>query len=521
MALIEKKQFKEKINKDSVAFNSVMLACSAVLLQVLSFVYRIVLSRVGLGDGMGLYQLVMPIYTLMLSFCTSGISLAISRKVPPLKREQSRTINKMQRLGLGLFLCFFGVTATLAISFADVIAIGVLHNAQTKTILLLMIPCLFLTGIENITKAFFHSVKYVLPPIVSETVEQIARITALAALSIIIKPQNAQVFCMVVVASMIVSEFFSISILYVFYKFWYKNRVKKTPNLEKKSSKIDVKMILGIILPVAFGSTFTNLLYTMNTIIIPSRLEQSGLDPINAIAQFGVMLGMTMPLLMLPSCLISPIVTVIMPRIAGSYERGNSFDVRKKTNKLLNITGLIILPAIVFLIVFGKDLAYLIFKQSTAGSHMLPLAVMTVFAFYGMVISCVLNAVGKQKRVVINCIVTAVVEFILIYFGVAAYGINAFVVGHAITTMLSTIDLLIVLNKTVKPNRNIVKLISPAIASALGIVACIFVDNTFMFNTGSLTRIIIGAVLMLSMYLIALKFLGVNVSKNIKSAFLT
>lgn len=517
------KQFSKLggINKDSVAFNSLMLACSAVLLQILSFVYRIVLSRVGLGDGMGLYQLVMPIYTLMLSFCTSGISLAISRKVPPLGMEKTKTINRMQKLGIGLFLCFFGVVSSVVLVGSDAIAVGVLKNAQTKTILLLMIPCLFLTGIENITKSFFYSVKHVLPPIVSETVEQMVRITAVLGLSILYKPQNAQTFCMVVVAGMVISEFFSITILYIFYKLWYKNRIKTVKNLESKPSKIDVRMLLGIIIPVSFGSTFTNLLYTMNTIIIPNRLESYGLDPTKAIAQFGVMLGMTMPLLMLPTCLISPIMTVTMPRIAGSYENNNFADVRKKTNKLLNITGLIVIPIITYLIFFGKDLAYLIFRQETAGNYLLPLAIMTVFLFYDMVFACVLNAVGKQKRVIANCVITAIVEYAITYFGIPLYGIHAYVIGHMITTILATFDLLFVLNRTVKPvKRNTKILLNPMIAASFAMITCIVVNHCFMGGFETMTRIVCGALLMISTYLLALKFLGVRLILGVKNAFL-
>ncbi len=522
MCMIEIKKYTNKINKDSVAFNSLMLAFSAILLQVLSFVYRIVLSRVGLGDGMGLYQLVMPIYSLMLSFCISGISLAISRKVPALKREQSRTINRIQRFGLGLFLLFFGVVSSLALVFADSIAVSVLKNPQTKTILLLMIPCLFLTGIENITKSFFHSVKYVLPPIVSETTEQIVRIASLLALSIIYKPQNAQAFCVLVVSAMIISEFFSIAILYIFYKLWYKKRVKTTPNLEKKPAKIDVKVMMGIIIPVSFGSTFTNLLYTINTIIIPDRLEQSGLDPTAAIAQFGVMLGMTMPLLMLPSCLLSPIITVIMPRIAGSYERKNSLDVKKKTIKLLNITGLIVLPIITFLVAFGKDLAYLIFNQKTAGNFMFPLAIMTLFLFYDMVLSCILNGVGKQKRVVVNCVVAAIIEFIITYFFIPAYGIDSFVIGHMIVSILATLDLLIVLNKAINPRLTFSKiLLNPIIASALSIITCLFVDMAFTCEYPDLLRIFIAVLVMSIMYLFSINYLGVKLFRKFKEAFMS
>ena len=54
----------------------------------------------------------------------------------------------------------------------------VLGEEKLRPALLMLLPCLFLTGFENIFKSAFHGIKYILPPIVSELTEQLVRTAA-------------------------------------------------------------------------------------------------------------------------------------------------------------------------------------------------------------------------------------------------------------------------------------------------------------------------------------------------------
>ena len=56
----------------------------------------------------------------------------------------------------------------------------------------------------------------------------------------------------------------------------------------------------AIALPVGLNSLLGNLLAAANNTLIPQKLVEGGADRSAAISQFGVVCGMTMPMLSLP-----------------------------------------------------------------------------------------------------------------------------------------------------------------------------------------------------------------------------
>ena len=58
-----------------------MLAVCSVLAKLLGAMYRIPLTNILGGEGMGLYQMVFPLYTLLLTVSGGGLPVAISRLI--------------------------------------------------------------------------------------------------------------------------------------------------------------------------------------------------------------------------------------------------------------------------------------------------------------------------------------------------------------------------------------------------------------------------------------------------------
>lgn len=67
--------------KKSILVGTMVLTAAGFLSRFMGFFYRIFLSRIFGEEGVGLYQLIFPIYTLGYSLTTAGIETAISRTV--------------------------------------------------------------------------------------------------------------------------------------------------------------------------------------------------------------------------------------------------------------------------------------------------------------------------------------------------------------------------------------------------------------------------------------------------------
>ena len=137
-----------------------------MVLQLLGFGYRILLGRLAGAQAIAVYNLVMSAYNVVLSCTLTGVALSVSRIASGYQAlGEGRSIVRLIRTALILFL---GLFCLLAIPFGlgrDFFARKVLGNPQTAPALLLIVPCLFLTGfLRTSTRPSFTERDRPLPP---------------------------------------------------------------------------------------------------------------------------------------------------------------------------------------------------------------------------------------------------------------------------------------------------------------------------------------------------------------------
>ena len=69
------------MSKDSIIKGAVILTIAGIITRILGFAYRIYMSNIIGAEGMGLYQLVLPIYTLAWSIACSGFTTTVSKLI--------------------------------------------------------------------------------------------------------------------------------------------------------------------------------------------------------------------------------------------------------------------------------------------------------------------------------------------------------------------------------------------------------------------------------------------------------
>ena len=197
-----------KLNKNSIFYHCLLLSSSSVVLQLLGFGYRILLGRLAGAQAIAVYGLVMSAYNVVLSCTLTGVALSVSRIASGyLALGQGRSIIRLIRTALTLFI---GLFCLLAVPFGlnrEFFASRVLGNPQTAPALLLIVPCLFLTGFENVHKAYFYGTGQTFAPTISETLEMLCRIAAAVVLfGMAGKKLDAGQAAALIVCGMVISE---------------------------------------------------------------------------------------------------------------------------------------------------------------------------------------------------------------------------------------------------------------------------------------------------------------------------
>ena len=426
-----------KLNRSSMLYGTLLLTFTSIVSQGLGFFYRICLSRLIGAEVMGLYQLLMPVYSVLLSLTAVGLTSAVSNLSSACHARGSRgEAAQVLRRCLLIFAVLAAAAAAVVVLFYDPISVALLGDARTQLGLLLLLPCVFLTGVENLHKHFFYGAGQVRPPAAVELCEQFIRTGAVLGLLALFLPQSPERTVGLIVLGMILCEIFSSAALVVLYR----RRCGGGLRPEPRSPRLN-RRIAAIALPVGATALLGNLMGSVNAVIIPRRLVASGAPVSEAMSAFGVLCGMTLPMLFLPTAFIGAMCLVLVPKLAESTALGRTDLVRRRIHKAMLATSVILLPAIAFLAVLGPELGTFLFREPTVGRYIVPLSLGVIFSCYQSVLSGALNGVNRQSAAAWNSIACGAVQLgcTWLLMGLPGVGLGGYVAGFVASSLLGTV----------------------------------------------------------------------------------
>ena len=414
-------------NKNSVIKNVLTLAGFSSGLQLLAFAYRVYISRKMGPESMGLLGIVGVVYSIVYSVCIQGTCVAVTVLCSKDKTAAPQVVSSAK----AVFLKAFCICAGVILPFPGFIAGNILGDARVVYAVVLYVPCLLLTGFENIYKAYYYSTKQISRPIISEYTEQLTRFCAVFIIFLSLKTKSPQILVGTTVLAMVIAEVASSVLLHVIYRRKQKGPAK--PDLQGQ--------ILKIAAPIGLSGLLNNLLGSVNTVLLPVMLMGYGLSRRGAVSALGLVFGMVMPLLMLPAVVITSLCTIILPRISESLGRGNYADVKHKSLKTIKYTMLFSGPFLLLFIPFGNNVSQIVYKTTTNQAFFLPLVLNAFFVYLQIVSNNVLNGLSDEKHGSLNSVLGSLVQVLFTAFLVVHFGINAFLyggaAGSAITALLN------------------------------------------------------------------------------------
>lgn len=428
-----------RVEDTSPGAGAIFLTVFSVLSQMLGFAYRVGLSRMVGAEVMGLYQLVMPVYSVLMSVTAVGLTAAVSNLSSRyLALGNSRAVRQTMKSCVQTFACMMLPVAGATVALYDPISVYLLGDARTQLGLVLLLPCVALTGIENIHKHFFYGTGQVRPPALVELLEQFIRAGAVLGLLVLFLPQNPERTVGLIVAGMILCEIFSSVTLVLLYR----GRMKRLgiTGVGERSGRLYRKMA-AIALPVGGTALLGNLMGAVNAAVIPQRLVAGGMEPGEAMSAFGILCGMTMPMLSLPTVFLGALTLVMVPRMARGHALGRMEQVRGGVQRCIQVVALLILPCMALITVVGPDMGLLLFGEGQTGRYIVPLAFATACGCFQSVLSGTLNATDRQGAAAAIALICDVVQLALTFvlMGRPGSGMEGFVTGVVVSSVLGLV----------------------------------------------------------------------------------
>ena len=420
----------------SLGHSAMMLGAASVVTQVCGFIYRIFLARMVSAEVLGIFQLIMPVYSVALSLTVSGLTVAVSQQSATLQAGgQQGLIRRLLHVSLLAFLALIGMFSAVIFLWYDPISVGILGDARTQAGLLLLMPCLALTGVENLHKHYFFGTGHVVPAALIELLEMLVRAVAVLSLLAFFLPQSEEYSVALIVCGMIACELVSALALVLLAK---KDLHRRRFFGGQGGRLAMLRSVAAVAAPVGVSATAATLMGAANAVLIPRRLVFGGAEVSRAMSDYGIISAMTMPLLGLPTALIGALNLVLLPRLSESLVRRDCSGLQRRLHRSLKLVAVTMMPAMTFVYLLGDEIGLLLFRQSEVGRYLAPMAVGTFFACLSSVLGAALNGLGQQKYAARISILCGAVQLGFTYFfvGLAGVGLWGYAAGFCASNLL-------------------------------------------------------------------------------------
>ncbi|GKX66871.1 stage V sporulation protein B [Inconstantimicrobium mannanitabidum] len=436
------------VEKDSFYKNTFMLTSGNITVGILGFIFSVYLSKVLGSEGMGLYNLVMPVYNLFIGLMTAGIVAAIS-KISAVYSEKGDYSNLFKSIKtITLFNLFWASVVGIAVFFAAP-AIGMIWIKDPRTILAIKVTCpaMIFIALSNILKGYFYGISEIKIPAFIDILEKSMRILVISLLITGFATDTLSSLVCAAYISLAIGELQSLLLLYLYYKYKCKHTVYiKTKTESKFQLTFD---ILIISLPLCLNAFLNNAFYTFSALIVPRRLLSAGFSYSIALEMIGKYSGMALPVVFFPLVIINSLNTVLIPDLSQTMSKKDYYSANARIKKVLLIVFLIGIGSIVVCNLIPNYLGKILFNKNDLGNYIRAASIAAPIAFTSMTMFGILNGLSKQKIILRNAVLTETLELCCLYVLTGIPSINIY--GYAITAcIISSLSLLLNLHEVKK-----------------------------------------------------------------------
>lgn len=431
-------ELKNKL-KSSLLKGSAQLAAAGIFTRIIGLGNRMILSRLIGAEGLGLFQMILPVYALLAVIAGLGLSGAVIKMVADRHAKGDRR-GQIQVRALSLKLV---ITAALVCSVllwsALILPLDFIPDRRIILAIRLMPAAIFFAALSSILRGFTQGQNHMAPTAISQVGEQVVRVSLGLAAAFYLLPLGLEYALAGIVAGIIGGEITCFAISY------FMQPERKLFMGGSRAPATVYKEMFLLSLPILTIRLSTSITQTVESLLIPSRLQLAGFTASEATTLFGQLSGLALPIIFLPTVLIIPLTTTLVPAIAGA----TALRLRLRLQRLvkLSLWGSVAIgaSAAVILYYFAAPLTVFLYSSDSAAALVAMLAPLTPFAYLQFTTAAILHGMGRPGIAVTNDLSGTLISLAIIYYLTASpnWGITGVVFGYtAAFTLISLADLI-------------------------------------------------------------------------------
>lgn len=413
---------------------TLLLTLAGLLSRIIGFFYRIFLSHTIGAEGLGIYQLIFPIYALTFSLTAAGVQTAISKftaEAYALGSARTQNGGRTQRPAACTYL-YAGLLLSLLLSFlctiilyryANVLAIQVLEEERCTPLLQILALTIPFGAIHACINGYYYGMQKTAVPAVSQLLEQLARVGSVFLLYRITVEQGRAVTISMAVWGLVAGEI--VSVLY---------SVSFTRFARAKTGIVHAaRQIFTMALPLTANRVLINLFQSAEAILIPGRLRAFGYNAQEALSVYGVLTGMAMPMVLFPSVLTNSVSVMLLPAISKAQAQQDIRYIQGSVKKSCLYCIILGLFCTLFFLLFGRPLGRMVFANELAGTFMVILGWICPFLYLTTTLSSILNGLGKTTTTFLLNLAGSGIRIFFVAVLIPLLGIKAYLWGMLVS----------------------------------------------------------------------------------------
>lgn len=355
--------------KKSLVKGAIILSSAGVICHLLGVLFRIPLSNIVGNYGIGLYQLVFPLYALLLIVSSAGIPVALSKMIARVRDDRRQT----KQIFVNALVVLFVIGAVITLVFlvlARAIA-GWQGKPEIWPLYIAIAPAVWFVCIISAYRGYFQGLNNMVPTAVSQIVEQVVKVGVGLGLAFWLIRYSVLWAVFGAILAVAVSELVAVIMLAIVYA--VRSRLAKQEQGDEQVPKDKfwsllswrvVGRIFRISAPIMVMSLAFPLVQLFDSFYVVNALKSNGVA--QATELYGIATGSVHTLINVPSVVGVAIATVMLPMVSRAYKQGNRQMMRQKSWMALGIfllfgtavaIGLFILPKFILNLLYGRAFA--------------------------------------------------------------------------------------------------------------------------------------------------------------------
>lgn len=458
---------------------TVILTVTGLVSRFIGFFYRIFLSNVFGAEGMGIYQLISPVLALSFSLTVSGIQTAISKYVASETATRDYK-SSFRTLWAGFLLAMaLSIACTLYIYLgADYIARVFLMEERTAPLLRIIALSIPMATVHSCINGYFYGIRKTGIPAFSQLAEQVCRVGSVYLIYFICREHGLTPTISFAVVGLVIGESASmiVSVVAILARAHqvFPARAHTVvrgfgfhpSNFDHSSQSLTVLVgiyrricgqLLRLAVPLSANRLVLNLLQSVEAIYIPNRLMAYGLSNADALSVYGVLTGMSLPLILFPSAITNSISVLLLPLVSEADASGDHAAVRRAILTSIRCCLLLGFGCTAMFLLCGRPAGRLLFHSELAGDFILTLSFICPFMYIASTLNSILNGLGKTVRTFLFSVLSLLLRLLFVFIAIPIYGIRGYLWGilasQMLQTLLCTVSALCISHKAHKAHR--------------------------------------------------------------------